>query len=127
VSDRELLDVVRRSNTLCLDVSSPGWDDARGYLLDDESQVLYFPVSKKYLPEDMTKCRVLIWNQPRVIVTGKLSPATSDGDAEKQLALAAAAGFDPDKARSMLLDQRTGRVRRIRFKLSIDSIELTST
>jgi hypothetical protein len=74
----ELLDVVRRTDRLCLNVDAPGWDDARGYLFDEATATLYFPVSKKYLPESGEGFRVLIWSQPRVVVTGDLHPVGAE-------------------------------------------------
>jgi hypothetical protein len=53
------------------------------------------------------------------VVTGDLSPATSGNDTAIQLALAEASGLPPDKARYMLLDQRTKKARRTRYKLRI--------
>jgi len=114
-----LLNLVRRSGTLCLNVDDPGWDNARGYLFDASTATLYFPVSKKYLPEDLNGFRVLIWSMPRVVVTGDLPPATSDDDFTIQLSLARKSGIEEEKARYILLDQRTKRPRTSRHKLSI--------
>lgn len=115
----ELLDLVRRAGVLCLNVGNPGWDDARGYLFDESTTTLYFAVSKKYLPEDLNDFRVLTWRKPRVLVTGDLLPATSDDDFTIQLALARKSRMEEEKARYMLLDQRTKRPRRSRYKLRI--------
>lgn len=112
----DLLALVKRTGMLCLNVKDPGWDDARGYLFDDDTATLYFPIAKKYLPEDPRRCRVLIWSQPRVLVTGQLRPATSDEDTALQLALAEKRGIDPEKARLMLLDQRSKKARKTRYK-----------
>jgi len=117
----DLLELVRRARTLCLNVDNPGWDDARGYLFHDATSTLYFPVPKKYLPENGHGFRVLIWSQPRVLVTGVLSPATSDGDLAIQLTLAER-DIGPEKARYMLLNQRTNRPRRTRHKLVIEEL-----
>jgi hypothetical protein len=64
-----LRQIVRDTGMLCLDVANPGWDNARGYVFDPGADVLYFPVSKKYLDgRDLDRHEVLIWGQPRVIV-----------------------------------------------------------
>jgi hypothetical protein len=115
----DLVDVVRRTDKLCLNVGNPGWDDARGYLFHEPTKTLYFPVSKKYLPDQLDDFRVLIWSQPRVLATGKLAPATSEDDVALQHALAQHAGLEPEKARYMLLDQRTKKPRRTGYKLLI--------
>ena|SRR5579883_2771325 len=120
----EAMEAVRRSRTLCLNVTNPGWDDARGYLLDEESTTLYFPVAKKYLPADPLGYQVLIWGATKVLVTGDLHPATSDADTAAQLALAEAGGMDPSKARLMLLDQRSHRARKTRYKLIVRAAEI---
>ncbi len=113
---------MRRTDRLCLNIDDPGWDDARGYLFDEATATLYFPVAKRYLPERGEGFRVLIWSQPRIIVTGDLLPATSDDDFILQLSLAEAQAMQPDKARFMLLDQRTKKPRRSRHKLVIQLI-----
>jgi hypothetical protein len=115
----KLLDLVRRAGILCLNVDDPGWDDARGYLFDESSATLYFPVSKKYLPEDPNEFRILIRSKPRVLVAGDLLPATSDDDFAIQLSLALGSGVADEKARYMLLDQRTKRPRGSRYKLLV--------
>jgi hypothetical protein len=99
----ELLDLVRGAGTLCLNPEDPGWDNARGYLFDESSMALYFPVSQKYRPLQPEGFRVLIWSQPRVVVTGDLQP---------------------EKARYMLVDQRTNKPRRTRFKLLIRDLAI---
>jgi hypothetical protein len=114
-----LLDLVRRTRTLCLNVEDPGWDDARGYLFDETSATLYFLVSKKHLPSQPEGFRVLILSKPRVIVTGDLHPASSDDDSAIQLSLAEAAGMEPGEAHYMLFDQRTKKPRRTRNKLLV--------
>ncbi len=119
------LDLVRRNGHLCLNVEDPGWDDARGYLFDEQTSSLYFPVSKRYLPANPECYRVLVTSQPRVLVTGDLTPATSEDDTAVQLALAEASGLAPDKARYMLLDQRTKKARRTRYKLRIRELIAT--
>jgi len=115
----KLLHLVRRTGTLCLNVDDPGWDDARGYLFDESSATLYFPVSRKYRPAQPEGFRVLIWSQPRVVVTGDLLPAGTDDEFAIQLSLVVRAGMKSEKARYMLLDQRTDRPRQTRFKLLI--------
>ncbi len=121
----ELLNLVRRTGRLCLNTANPGWDNARGYLFDETTATLYFPVSRRYLPERLEDFRVLIWSQPRVLVTGELMAATSEDDFTIQLSLAERSGMGLEKARYMLLDQRTKRPRRSRHKLFIR--ELTAT
>jgi hypothetical protein len=121
---RDLLNLVRGTGTLCLDVDDPGWDNARGYLFDESTATLYFPVSKRYLPERGNHFQVLIWSQPRVVATGDLFPATSDVDLDVQLSLAERR-LAPDEARYMLLDQRTKRPRRSRYKLVIRELSAT--
>jgi hypothetical protein len=123
-----LLEVVRANNTLCLNVKNPGWDDARGYLFDADSNALYFPISMKYLddrPHD--RYEVLIWAQPRVLVVGRLSPATSEPDIHIQRALATAQGMEAEKIDYMLFDQRHHKPRKNRHKLLIDSVHAAPT
>jgi hypothetical protein len=120
----DLLDLVRRTGRLCLNVDDPGWDDARGYLFNEPTSTLYFPVSKRYLPTRPEGFRVLVSSQPRVLVTGDLLPATSQDDTDLQLALAEASGIEPDNARFMLLDQRTKKARRTRYKLRIRDLSV---
>lgn len=115
----ELLTLVRGAGHLCLDVTNPNWDGARGYLFHEETTTLFFPVAKKYLPEDPSRCQVLIWSRPRVLLTGELRQATSEADAALQLALAERDGMPKDKAEFMLLDQRTKKARRTRYKLVV--------
>jgi hypothetical protein len=83
---------------------------------------LYFPVAKKYLTPPLSGYEVLIMSHPRVVVRGELQPATSDEDTAQQLSLAGAAGLDANKARYMLLYQRTQKARRTRYKLIIREI-----
>src|SRR5262249_53159606 len=110
-----LLQVVRENSTLCLDVEDSGWDGARGYLFDSASNTLYFPVSKKYLDgRGIDRYEVLIWSQPRVLVVGRLSPATSDQDVQVQSKLAAVRGMEPDKIDYLLFDQRHHKPRKNR-------------
>ena len=49
-------------------------------------------------------------------------PATSEEDIATQLSLARAAGLDTNEARYMLLDQRTQRARRTRYKLIVSDL-----
>jgi hypothetical protein len=63
-----------------------------------------------------------IWGRPQVLVRGELQAATSEEDTATQLALARAAGLDEDKARYMLLDQRTQKARRTLHKLIVREI-----
>jgi hypothetical protein len=120
--DDDLLALIRASGTLCLQVDDPGWENARGYLFDEPAMTLYFPVAKKYLTFPLAQYEVIIWSQPRVVVRGELQPATSEEDTATQLSLARAAGFDADKASYMLLDQRTQKARRTRYKLIVRDI-----
>jgi hypothetical protein len=120
--DDDLLDLIRATGHLCLQVDDPGWEDARGYLFDESAMTLYFPVAKKYLTPPLSQYEVLIWSQPRVVVRGELQPAMSEEDTSTQLSLAYASGLDADKARYMLLDQRTQKARRTRYKLIVRDI-----
>ena len=118
-----LLQIVREHSTLCLDVSGPGWDNARGYLYDPAANVLYFPVSASYLKgRSADRYEVLIWSQPRLLVVGRLSPATSDEDAGTQRKLAAAQGMDADTIDNLLFDRRNHKPRKNRHKLVIESV-----
>jgi hypothetical protein len=120
--DDDLVDLIKASGHLCLQVDDPGWEDARGYLFNESTMTLYFPVAKKYLTRPVSDFEVLIWGRPQVLVRGELQAATSEEDTATQLALARAAGLDEDKARYMLLDQRTQNVRRTRHKLIVREI-----
>ncbi len=111
---------------LCLNVESPSWDDARGYLFEDAQATLYFPVAKKYLTDDLVSFRVLIWSEPRVLAIGELHPATSDQDLEIQMALARQTGLPLQDAQLMLLDQRTKRVRKTRHRLVLRALSLAT-
>jgi hypothetical protein len=123
-SDDDLLALVRAAGTLCLQVDDPGWEDARGYLFDESAMTLYFPVAKNYLTAPLSCYEVLIWSRPRVLVRGELQSARSDEDTATQLSLARASGLDDDAARYMLLDQRTQKARRTRYKLVVRDIAL---
>jgi hypothetical protein len=79
-------------------------------------------VAKKYLTPPLSGYEVLILSEPRVVSRGALQPATSQEDTATQLSLARAAGLDADKARYMLLDQRTQKARRTRYKLIVRDI-----
>ena len=119
----DVIDLLVRSGTLCLDVKNPGWDDARGYLLDQAEMTLFFPVAKKYLAgADMSDFAVLIWGQPRAVARGALHPATSEQDTATQLRLAEAGGLERDKARYMVLDQRKQKARRTSHKLILRDV-----
>lgn len=120
--DADLLALIKATEHLCLQVDDPGWEDARGYLFDEEKLTLYFPVAKKYLTPPLSRNEVLILSQPRVGVRGELQPATSEEDTATQLSLARANGLDAHTARRMLLDQRTQKARRTRYKLIIRDI-----
>ena len=113
---------------LCLDVKNPGWDDARGYVFDPDSNTLYFPVAKKYLDDrDLDRYEVLIWSQPRVLVVGRLSSATSDKDVGLEIKLLAAQGWEAEKIDYMLFDRRHHRPRTNRHKLLIESVREVAT
>ncbi|MEQ1698419.1 MAG: hypothetical protein ABL901_21545 [Hyphomicrobiaceae bacterium] len=105
-----------------LNIESPGWDDARGYLFEMSGPTLYFPVAKKYLPENPEKMRVLIGHSPRKIAEGELMAATSQDDAARQLELAILQGMEESKARYMIFDSRSGRPRKTRYKLIVARI-----
>jgi hypothetical protein len=120
----DLLALVRQAGTLCLNLESPGWDDARGYLFEDAPATLYFPVPKKYLTDDLARFPVLIWSEPRVLATGELHPAVSDQDLKIQMALAGQSGMALHEAQYMLLDQRTKEVRKTRHKLVLRELSL---
>ena len=120
--DADLLALIRANGHLCLQVDDPGWENARGYLFDEPAMTLYFPVAKKYLTPPLSRYEVIIWSKPRVVIRGELQPATSEDDTATQLSLARAAGLDADSARYMLLDQRTQKARRTRYKLVVREI-----
>jgi hypothetical protein len=120
-----LLNLVRRTGRLCRNTANPGWDNARGYLFDEATAMLYFVASTRYLPERLEDFRVLIWSEPRVLVIGELMPATTEDDLTIQLSLAKRSGMGLEKARNMLLDQRTKRPRRSRYKLFIRKLTAT--
>src|SRR3954452_10442217 len=92
--DDDLLALIKASGHLCLQVDDPGWEDARGYLFNESTMTLYFPVAKKYLNRPLSHYEVLIWGRPQVLVRGELQAATSEEDTATQLALARAAGLD---------------------------------
>jgi hypothetical protein len=112
---------IRKHNTLCLDVENPGWDCACGYSFDPETGTMYFKVAKKYLDgRDLNRYEVLIWSRPpRMVVAGRLLPATSDDDAAAQVRLALARGFTGEQADLMIFDQRNHRPRRVLYKLVV--------
>ena len=117
------LQIIGEHHTLCLDVKNPGWDNARGYLFDPGSRALYFPVSKRYLDgRSLDRYQVLIWSQPRVLVTGRLLPAVSDEDTETESRLAAAGGMELDQIDRLLFDQRHHKPRKNQHKLLIESV-----
>ena len=118
-SSSELLTLVKRTRHLCLDVTKPSWDGARGYLFDEETTTLFFPMAKKNLRSDPSCFQVVIWSRPRVLLTGELRSATSEVDTALQLVLAERGGMSKDKAEFMLLDQRTKKARRTRYKLVV--------
>lgn len=118
-----LLQIVRAHSMLCLSASAPAWENVRGYLFDPAANVLYFPVSAKYLEGRSTdRYEVLIWSQPRVLVVGRLSPAASDEEAATQRELAAEQGMDPDTIDYLLFDRRNHKPRKNRHKLVIESV-----
>jgi len=126
--DPQLLGIVSECRTLCLDIASPGWDGARGYLFDPEAMTLYFPVSPKYLHgRDLNQYEVLIWSRPRVLMTGRLSPATSPSDIERQRELATGDGLDGARIEVLLFDQRHHKPRKNRHKLQVASLTERTT
>ena len=120
--DADLVAALRASGTLCLSLEDPGWENARGYLFSEPTMTLYFPVAKQYLTGSLSQYEVLIMGDPKVVVRGELQSATSEEDVEVQMALAHATGMDADEARYMLLDQRTRKARRTRYKLLIEDL-----
>lgn len=120
--DDDLLALIGATGHLCLQVDDPGWENARGYLFDESAMTLYFPVAKKYLTPPLSQYEVIIWSEPPVVVCGELQPATSEEDTATQLSLARAADLDENTARYMLLDQRTQKARRTRYKLIVRDI-----
>ena len=79
------------------------------------------PWRRKYLTGDLARYRVLIWSEPRLVVTGELCPATSEEDLAVQLALAEK-DLPASDARYMLLDQRSGKPRKTRYKLLLRDV-----
>ena len=109
--------------TLALNVSNPTWDSARGNLANPETNALNCPVATKYLiGRDLDRYEVLIWSQPRVVVTGRLSSATSAADIATARRLAIDRGQDPAKVDYMLFDQRDHKHRKNRHKLIVESM-----
>jgi hypothetical protein len=107
---------------LHLNVDNPGWDDARGYLLAPSGPILYFPMAKKYFPDNPIEMRVLIRSSPRIIAQGALTVAASQHDAEWQFELAMRQGMKEGNARYMIFDKRTGKPRNTRYKLLVAKI-----
>lgn len=118
-----LVQRVRQSRTLHLCVDNPGWDDYRGYLVENDALVLYFPVAKKWMPADTGAMQVLIPGPPRLLLRGTLLDARSDMDGSRQLMLALEQGLEEEKARYMIFDKRTGKPRSTRRKLIVERIE----
>lgn len=118
----EPLELIRKTGRLNLDLANPGWDDYRGYLFDEDSATLYFPVAKKYLTGDLSKFRVLIASRPPVVVEGELSTAGEADDVVIQLRLAHESGMEAEKARFMVLKRRTQTARRTRYKLAVRQV-----
>jgi hypothetical protein len=119
----ELLAVVANNNMLCLNVDNPSWDNARGYLFDSERRTLYFPVDKKALKgRNFDRYELLVWSQPRVVIVGRLLPASED-DLEAMIRLASRT-MDSAAVDYMLFDQRNHKLRKNRHKLIIDSVRL---
>jgi hypothetical protein len=120
--ERRAVGLDQGDRTSVFQVDDPGWENARGYLFDESGMTLYFPVAKKYLTPPLSQYEVLILSQPKVVARGELQPATSEEDTATQLSLARAAGLEANKARYMLLDQRTQKARRTRYKLIVRDI-----
>ena len=121
--DELLLKVVLSNSTLCLNVGDPGWGDARGYVADPASLTMYFPVSKEFLDgRNLDEYSVLLWSEPRVVVTGSLAPAASPEDADVRFRLLIEQGWEHDKADQVVYDRRGHRPRRNSYKLRIRSL-----
>jgi len=117
---QDLLEIIRTSGLLCLDVARPAWGNARGYLFDEPTMTLYFPIAKKYLTgRDLAGYEVLVWGQPRVLLQGELHAAASTEDQDRQRTLALARGLATEKVDYLLLDQRSHRPRKTRHKLTV--------
>ncbi len=122
----DLLAVIAKNSTLCLNLAKPSWENARGYTFDVERRILYFPVDKKGLKDrDLDRYEVLVWSQPRVVIVGRLLPASQD-DLEIEIRLASQR-FKPAEVDYMLFDQRNHKPRKNRYKLIIDSVRLAES
>ena len=118
-----LLRLVAVWGVLCLDVSNPGWDNARGYLFDSGTQTMFFPVAKKYLEgRDLERYEVLVWSRPRIIAIGRLSTATSDEDSRIQTVLARSTDLNAAQIKLMLFDGRNNKPRKNRYKLVLETL-----
>jgi hypothetical protein len=118
-----LLRLVADSGVLCLDVSNPGWDNARGYLFDSGTRTMFFPVAKKFLVgRNLERYEVLVWSQPRIIAIGRLSAATSDEDSRTQTGLARLTDLNPAQIKLMLFDGRNNKPRKNRYKLALETL-----
>ena len=118
-----LLRLVGVRGILCLEVENPGWDNARGYLFDSGTRTMFFPIAKKYLERrDLERYEVLVWTQPRIIATGRLSAATSDEDARIQTELARATDLSAAQIKLMLFDGRNHKPRKTRYKLVLEAL-----
>ena len=121
--EEQLLRILERHSTLCLDVENPRWENARGYLFDSRTRTMYFPVAKKYLEgRDLGHYQVLIWSQPPVIAVGRLSPANSEEDVRTKIELALARNWNPADIKMMLFDRRSNKPRKNRYKLVVESL-----
>ena len=118
-----LLRLIGARGLLCLDVSNPSWDNARGYLFDSGTRTMFFPVAKKYLEgRDLERYEVLVWSQPRIIASGRLSAATSDEDSRTQTRLARSTDLNAAQIKLMLFDGRNNKPRKNRYKLVLETL-----
>ena len=119
----DVLRLIGVRGVLCLDVSNPGWDNARGYLFDSRTRTMFFPVAKTYLVgRDLERYEVLVWSQPRIIAIGRLSAATSDEDSRTQTGLARLTDLNPAQIKLMLFDGRNNKPRKNRYKLVLETL-----
>lgn len=118
--DQGLVDVLIANDLLSLNVGDPSWEDSRNYVVDTAAMAMYFAVSKPFLEDrDLDAYEVLLWSNPRVVVTGRLVPARSEEDASLKVRLLIDLGLEPDKADYMVFDQRNHRPRKNQYKLLI--------
>ena len=118
-----LFKFIKTSNVLFLNIDKPSWANARGYVFEKETKVLYFPVLNRYLKDkDLKKFQVKVKGSrfKHAILTGILSSATENNDIEKVFNyLVKQSKWSEQKARYSLFDVRNGKPRKGRFKLKI--------